>query len=182
MSLFGVRVHRTPNPTYRRGNWQIPQVSQEFDDPSIIIHLFTAWIGYVLAYFGEILFASNPGWAFKHIFWAKWFLRESAYPNFSYKKRQIPEKSSCCWWWWHISDKFSSMSREEEFRSVPRASRGKRSVEMRAQKQVVSGQSVKSNAMCVVWKQPKMLLSTLSLMFFFPISRKTHAKVWNIQL
>ena len=34
---------------------------------------------------------------------------------------------------------------EEEFRSVPRASRGKRSVEMRAQKQVVSGQSVKSN-------------------------------------
>ena len=38
------------------------------------------------------------------------------------------------------------MSREEEFRSVPRASRGKRSVEMRAQKQVVSGQSVKSNA------------------------------------
>ena len=34
------------------------------------------------------------------------------------------------------------MSREEEFRSVPRATRGMRSVEMRAQKQVVSGQSV----------------------------------------
>ena len=50
----------------------------------------------------------------------------------------------------YISDKFSSMSREEEFRSVPRASRGKRSVEMRAQKQVVSGQSVKSNAISVV--------------------------------
>lgn len=32
----------------------------------------------------------------------------------------------------------------------PRASRGKRSVEMRAQKQVVSGQSVKSNAISVV--------------------------------
>ena len=39
---------------------------------------------------------------------------------------------------------------EEEFRSVPRASRGKRSVEMRAQKQVVSGQSVKSNVISVV--------------------------------
>ena len=103
-----------------------------------------------LAYFEEILFASNPGWAIKHIFQAKWFLRESAYPNFSHKKRQIPEKSSCCCWWWHISDKFSSMSREEEFRSVPRASQGKRSVEMRAQKQVVSGQSVKSNAISVV--------------------------------
>ena len=37
------------------------------------------------------------------------------------------------------------MTREEEFRSVPRAPRGKRSVEMRTQKQVVSGQSVKSN-------------------------------------
>ena len=36
---------------------------------------------------------------------------------------------------------------EEEFRSVPRASR---SVEMRAQKQVVSGQSVKSNVISVV--------------------------------
>ena len=42
------------------------------------------------------------------------------------------------------------MSREEEFRSVPRASRGKRSVEMRAQKQVVSGHSVKSNEISVV--------------------------------
>ena len=41
------------------------------------------------------------------------------------------------------------MSREEEFRSVPRASRGERSVKMRAQKQVVSGQSVKSNAISV---------------------------------
>ena len=84
----------------------------------------------------------------------------------------FPEKSSCCWWWWHISDNFSSMSREEEFRSVPRASRGKRSVEMRAQKQVVSGQSVKSNAISVVWEQPKMLLPMLSLMFLFPVSRK----------
>ena len=39
---------------------------------------------------------------------------------------------------------------EEEFRSVPRASRSKRSVEMRAQKQVVSSQSVKSNVISVV--------------------------------
>ena len=142
--------------SYITGNWEIPQVRQEFDNPSIIIHFFTAWIEYFLAYFEEILFASNPGWAFKHIFWAKWFLRESAYPNFSYKKRQIPEKSLCCWWWWHISDKFSSMSPEEEFRSV----------EMRAQKQVVSGQSVKSNTISVVWEQPKTLLPMLCLMFF----------------
>ena len=42
------------------------------------------------------------------------------------------------------------MSREEEFTSVPRATGGKRSVEMRAQKRVVSGQSVKSNAIAVV--------------------------------
>ena len=80
---------------------------------------------------------------------------------------QIPDKSSCCCcWWWHTSDKLSSMSREEEFRSVPRAIRGKRSAEMRAQKQVISGQSVKSNAISVVWEQPKMLLPMLSLMFF----------------
>ena len=60
------------------------------------------------------------------------------------------------------------MSREEEFRSVPRASRGKRSVEM----QVVSGQSVKSNAISPSLEQPKMLLPMLSLMFLFPVSRK----------
>ena len=84
-------------------------VRQEFDNP-FHNHPFFHCVNWVfLAYFEEILFASNPGWAFKHIFQAKWFLR--AYPNFSYKKQQIPEKSSCCWWWWHISDKFSSMSR-----------------------------------------------------------------------
>ena len=37
-------------------------------------------------------------------------------------------------------------------------------------KQVVSSQSVKSNAISVVWEQPKMLLPMLSLIFF--ISRK----------
>ena len=52
------------------------------------------------------------------------------------------------------------------YSAVPRVTRGKRSVEMRAQKQVVSGQSVKSNAISVVWEQPKMLLPMLSLMFF----------------
>ena len=38
------------------------------------------------------------------------------------------------------------MSREEDFRSVPRATRGNRSVKMRAKKEVVSGQSMKNNA------------------------------------
>ena len=43
---------------------------------------------------------------------------------------------------------------------------------MEAQKQVVSGQSVKSNSISIVREQPKMLLPMLSLMFFTPISRK----------
>ena len=83
--------------------------------------------------------------------------------TFRRKKTQIPYKSSCCWWWWHISDKFGSMSREEQFRSVPRATRSKRSVGMRAQKQVVSGQSLKSNAISVFGEQPNMLL----VVFYF---------------
>ena len=58
------------------------------------------------------------------------------------------------------------MSREEEFRSVPSASRGKRSVEMRAQKQVVSGQSVKSNAISVVLEQPKIADAVLAVFYF----------------
>ena len=53
----------SPNPALR----EIPQVRQEFDNPSIIIHFFFLnWV--FLAYFEEILFASNPGWAFNHIF------------------------------------------------------------------------------------------------------------------
>ena len=155
----------SPNPTSR----EIPQVRQEFDNPSIIIHFFIAWIGYFKLISRKYFLLQIQGGLLNTFFKPNGFLRESAYPNFSHKKRQIPEKCSCCWWWWHISDKFSSMSREEEFRSVPRASRGKRSVEMRAQKQVVSGQSVKSNAISVVWEQPKirkMVLPMLSLMFF----------------
>ena len=54
------------------------------------------------------------------------------------------------------------------------------SVEMRAQKQVVSGPSVKSNAISVVWGQRKMLLPMLSLMFFISSILETHAKIWNI--
>ena len=38
--------------------------------------------------------------------------------------------------------------------------------EMQAQKQVVSGQSVKRNSISIVREQPKMLLPMLSLMFF----------------
>ena len=37
---------------------------------------------------------------------------------------------------------------------------------MQAQKQVVSGQSVKRNSISIVREQPKMLLPMLSLMFF----------------
>ena len=47
-----------------------------------------------------------------------------------------------------VVDKFSSMPREEEFRSVPRAERGKR-FRRKASPQVVSSQSVKSNAISV---------------------------------
>ena len=59
------------------------------------------------------------------------------------------------------------MSREEEFRSVPRASRGKLSVEMRAQKQVVSGQSVKSNAISVVLRAAEDALADAVLDVFY---------------
>ena len=155
----GYGLFPSPNPT----SGEIPQVRQEFDNPSIIIHFFTAWIGYFQLISRKYFLLQIQGGLLNTFFKPNGFLPESAYPNFSHKKRQIPEKSSCCRWWWHISDKFSSMSREEEFRSVPGASRGKRSVEMRAQKQVVSGQS---NAISVVWEQPKMLLPMLSLMFF----------------
>ena len=51
------------------------------------------------------------------------------------------------------------------------------SVEMRAQKQAVSGQSVKSNPISVVSEQRKMLLPMLSLMFFISSILETHAKV-----
>ena len=47
------------NPTSR----EIPQVRQEFDNPSIIIHFFHRVNWVFLAYFEEILFASNPGLA-----------------------------------------------------------------------------------------------------------------------
>ena len=42
----------------------------------------------------------------------------------------------------------------------------KRSVEMRAQKQVVSGQSVKSNAISVVLEQPKIADAVLAVFYF----------------
>ena len=59
------------------------------------------------------------------------------------------------------------MSREEGFRSVPRASRGKRSVAMRAQKQVISGQSVKSNAISVLLREAEDALADAVLDVFY---------------
>ena len=42
------------------------------------------------------------------------------------KNAKYPTKARVVVAGWHISDKFISMPREEEFRSVPRAKRGKR--------------------------------------------------------
>ena len=65
------------------------------------------------------------------------------------------------------------MSREEEFRSVLRATQGRRSVEIRAQKQVVS-QSVKSNAISVILRAAEDALADAVLDDFY---FQTHAKV-----
>ena len=69
------------------------------------------------------------------------------------------------------------MSHEEEFRSVPRTTQGKRSIETWTQKQVVSVQSVKSNVISVVLRAAEDALADAVLdVFYF----QTHAKVWNI--
>ena len=65
----------------------------------------------------------------------------------------------------------SSIRHEEEFRSVPRATR---SIETQAQKHVVSSQSVKSNAISVVLRAAEDALADAVLdVFYF----QTHAKV-----
>ena len=58
------------------------------------------------------------------------------------------------------------MCHEEEFRSVPHATRGKRSIETQAKKQVVSCQSVKTNTISVVLRAAEDGLVVLSLMLF----------------
>ena len=88
----------------------------------------------------------------KHIFEAKWLMRESACRNFSRKNDKYPTNARVV-----VGGGIFPIN------SVKCLAKNL-IVEMRAPKQVVSGQSLKSNSISVIWE--KMLLPTLSLMFF----------------
>ena len=102
----------------------IPQVRQELDNPSIIIHDSPRELG-IFSLFRGNTFASNPGWAFKHIFKPNGFCENLLTRTFRIKNDKYPKKA-------HVVGGGGIFPiNSAQFRSVPRASRGKCSVEMR---------------------------------------------------